>query len=343
MNRYFGLLKSISREYNIQKGKKEAEESWKARLIYTFLGQSGCASLFDIQEDLKPASIIHFKKRIDSLLDSILSMYPEMEGIFINGDSSLSEEIYNVLTNAGCIYHEPKRLTPSTRKISHGKYCIFLRGQALNEKRYISGMGCFQPIETVQEKNAYSFEEMFALQDRTLCSTWEYLTKKAKFGIISSSYYSVYDFEYLRVGPPYKKGYWSDTKDTTGNISLARSSIPKNSGSFTYYLYKIVSSDMFVSQLPNWMTENHNYRTVAVACLASRNKLPSTKFHIDGGIVTIQIGYLYPPSELHLIKLYSWPTVYSELPHDFNRTMDLRVFEDIRNSLEKIGYQFEEV
>lgn len=247
MNRYFGLLKSISREYNIQKGIKEAEDAWKARLIYTFLGQSGYASLFDIQEDLKPASIIHFKKRIDSLLDSILSMYPEMDGIF---DSSLSEKIYNVFTNAGCIYHKLNRLTPSTRKVSHGKYCTFLRGQALNEKRYISGMGCFQPIETLQEKNAYSFEEMFALQDQTLYSTWEYLTRKAKFEIVSSSYYSVYDFEYLRVGPHYKKGYWSDTKDTTGNISLARS-IPKNRGNYTYYLYKIVSSDMFVSQLPN--------------------------------------------------------------------------------------------
>ena len=100
---------------------------------------------------------------------------------------------------------------------------------------------------------------------------------------------------------------------------------------------------MMISQLPGWQTDGYKYRSVSVACLASRRTLPPTRFHVDEEIVELQIEYLFPPAELNAIKLYSWPKSYLSLPNDFKRTMSRDVFEEIRSQFEKLGYQFKEV
>ena len=46
------------------------------------------------------------------------------------------------------------------------------------------------------------------------------------------------------------------------------------------------------------------------ACLASRGTLPPTRFKTDGAIVRVNIGYLLPPPELNLLKLYSWSSPF---------------------------------
>ena len=65
-------------------------------------------------------------------------------------------------------------------------------------------------------------------------------------------------------------------------------------------------------------------------------------YHIDGELVTLRIGYLFPPDELNLIKLYSWPLSYIAFPHDFSRMMVREVFEELRVFFEFRGYCFKE-
>ena len=168
MNRYFGLLNNVAQEYNIKKGVNESEELWKARIIYSLLGQTGNASLYDVQEDLNPPSIIHFKKRISSLLNSILSMYPETRSIFSDSNECLCNEIYNVMTAAGCIYHKSNSVSPCIRKCSFGKDYVFLRGQSIDEKRHVSGLGCYLPINIFFEKSNCTIEEMFDLSSTNI-------------------------------------------------------------------------------------------------------------------------------------------------------------------------------
>lgn len=335
MKRYFGLLNSVAQEYNIQKGILENETSWMARIIYSLLGQTGYSSLWDVQDDLQPSSIIHFKGRIEKALSSLLCMYPEMSATFSGEHCRLSEEVYNIMTDAGCIYHAPNRVAASIREEATGKMCTFLRGQAIKEKRWLSGIGCYLPIAKGETLASKSVTKMFQLQEEPLLIAW-----KNTVSGLSWQRSAELKLQYLRTAPPFKYGYWTDSPDLSGAVSLSRAGLP---GNYLYYLYKTEGNDLLLSQLPGWLTDGNYYRSVSNACLADKGTLPPTTYHLDGSIVLVQIRYLFPPAELNLIKLYSWPTTYIDLPHDFNRIMSRAVFESIKEILEAIGYTFREV
>lgn len=333
MNQYFGLLNKITKEFGIEKGMAEHEKSWKSRIIYSFLGQVAYASLFDFQEDLSPASIIHFKSRITDTLKSILEMYPELVGVFFWDDETLPNEIYNIYLNTGCIYHEPNRITACIRKTANGSQYYFLRGQAVDEKRYLSGLGSYLPID--YKENPCSIEEMFMLQTTPAEDVWNKLITNSSFVEAQTEL----NLKYLRTTPPFTSGYWVNEPELSGNVSIAQTLMQGNE---IYYLYRITDSKMYVSQLPNWMTDKHNHRALAVGNLIARKVLPETCYHLDGDLVKIRIGYLFPPAEMNLIKLYSWPERYINLPNDFSRIMDRVIFNEFRFLFEILGYRFKE-
>lgn len=335
MNQHFGLLNTVAQQYHILKGTSESEASWKARIIYSLLGQTGYSALFDVQDDLLPDSITHFKRRIIKALSSLLAMYPDMREYFSVEDDSLANEIYELFLLTGCIYHEPNRVVPCMRKGAEGEKSTFLRGQALNEKRWLSGNGCYFPTKGQVDSSCNTIDNLYSLQQIPLAYFWTQLTEKASFDIAPQGI----NLEFLRMVPPFSNGYWNNIPDMTGGISLARTVFP---GGRIYYLYRYADHTLLISQLPEWMTEGYHYRSISVACLEVRGTLPETVFHVDGNIVKLKIGYLFPPEELNLIKLYSWPISYVELPHDFNRIISLPVFEEIRILFEKLGYRFRE-
>ena len=137
MNRYFNLLSKVAEEYNIQKGITESELAWECRIIYSLLSQMGYSALYDIQEDLNPASIVHFKKRISNRLEHLLLMYPELTEQYTASDSSLPDELFSLFLMNGCIYHEPNRIRPCVRRIGQGGKCAFMRGQAIGESKWM--------------------------------------------------------------------------------------------------------------------------------------------------------------------------------------------------------------
>ena len=335
MTDYFSLLDSISREFSIKRGTHEAESSWMSRVIYSLLGQTGYSSLWDIQEDLQPASITHFKRRIETTLESLLDIYPDMIPIFSLEYEQQSNEIFRVLKDSGMVYHQPNRIVAPPRKAGFGINNAYLRGNTLSEKRYVSGLGCYYPAEQGDKDNGISLSEMFLLQKQSLFDTWK--------GIVSRTHWAEYSgataFQYLRIKPPFGYGYWKDTPDLDGTVSLARHQIP---GVKMYYLYRAEKERMLISQLPTWMTEGNNYRLLSNACLYTQKILPPSTYIIDGDIVYLHIAYLYPPEELNLIRLYSWPNAYINYPNDFRRIISTSVFEDIKSIFETIGYQFAE-
>lgn len=113
-------------------------------------------------------------------------------------------------------------------------------------------------------------------------------------------------------------------------------------GKRIYYLYQYEGSVLRVSQLPGWRTDDYEYRSVATGNLMAQNTLPETVFRMDGNLVTIKIGYLFPPAEMNAIKLYSWPVSYVGLPHDFTRIMNRDVFEEFHLLLSGLGFHFKE-
>ncbi len=333
MNKYGGLIGTIADEFHISKGESEQEESWKARVVYSLLGRMGYASLWDIQEDLQPASIRHFKRRIEGLLKSYLEMYPEICQFYSDGMEALCNEIYDIFLDTGNVYHLSGRIIPAAECISEAGGVYFMRGVPLDREQYVSGVGSYS--FDVDNTSSLQVKEMIQLQENMLKEQWEYLVSHAKWKPINAET----KIEYHCTKPPFTFGYWIDIPDKTGEISLARTD---SFGNWNYYLYKIENERLMGSQLPDWMVRGGNYRTVSNAFLSAREVLPATTYRKDGKIVQVHINYLFPPAELNLIKLYSWPESYVGLPRDFNRIFEFSVFCAIKNVFESIGYEFKE-
>ena len=335
MTDYFELLKTIADEFNIKQGNSESEVSWMARVVYSYLGQVGYSSLWDIQEDLLPPTITHFKTRIEKSLESILDIYPELIGVFSMDSTQQSDEIYKIFLDSGNVYHQPNRLSVPAPQYGVGKNNHYLRGNPISEKRCISGLGSYNPISQSEGIQTVPIAFFFQLMEKSLGDTWK--------DIISNAHWVNADetrgMQYLLTKPPYKSSYWTNIPDLAGEISLARQGLP---GSYLYYLYRAVGRRTTFSQLPLWMTKEGNYRILSNACLHARGTLLPTYYKLDGEIVYLRFGYLLPLEEMNFVRLYSWPTIFVAYPHDFSRVMARSVFEDLRTILEETGFQFQE-
>ena len=65
-------------------------------------------------------------------------------------------------------------------------------------------------------------------------------------------------------------------------------------------------------------------------------------YRYDGELVYVTFGYLPPPAELYLWKLYTWPTTVMTLPKDFTRVCNREVFEVLKYVMMQQGYIFTE-
>ena len=344
MNQYDGLLKQISSEFHISKGEREKEDSWKARIIYSLLGQIALSSLFDSpeysfseQEQNETVSEIQMKNKISEILNSYISIYPEMRTLMPLDATDLYMEIKGVYIKTGVVYHEPYRFVMAAETYADCGGIRFTRGYPLETSQKISGLGSYQSSEPVDQNDGVSMlTDMFQLNELPLLKQWEVLISQAHW---RNTILEDGNTEYLLMDPPFTRGYWSIRPNTSGKISILRTGLP---GSHIYYLYYYQDGQLFVSQLPGWQCEEHEYRTLSNACLKTYKTLPPTKYDYDGDIVHMRFEYLPPPAELNLWKLYTWPESLLSLPSDFNRICARGVFDVLRDIMETQGYIFEE-
>ena len=64
------LIPIIAKAYRIERGTTEPVEQWRMRVIYSMLGQMAYASLWDVEENEQPVSVVHFKSRMKKLIES---------------------------------------------------------------------------------------------------------------------------------------------------------------------------------------------------------------------------------------------------------------------------------
>lgn len=112
MNKYNGLLSSVSHQYHILKGIQEAENDWKTRLVYSICGMMAYASLWDDSEE-QPISIVYLKRKVRNILENYKSIYPELSAYLPDTPDSLEIEIIKQFSMAGMVYHRPNRIAPS--------------------------------------------------------------------------------------------------------------------------------------------------------------------------------------------------------------------------------------
>nr|WP_300650563.1 hypothetical protein [uncultured Anaerobutyricum sp.] len=335
MNEFGGLIEKISSEFGIKKDIGEAEEMWMARVVYSVAGRMAEASLYDVLEENQSVSVTHLKRRCQKVLEAYFDLYPNLQYEMAASVEEYVDEIYNILLASGYVYHKDKRLQPPNEKRVALKNIEVQRGTVVGEKLLVSGIGTYliksgkQSIEEVMD--------MFQIPTISLADYGNHLIKSAQWSTFETSVHT----EYLRTEPPFTKGYWKDTPDTDGRISLLRTG---EQGRYLYYLYKNEQDNMETSTLPSWMVEGSEYRTVSNSILAANGTLPSLKVEKNENKKTVLIKqeYLLPNAVMNFVKLYSWPARFLRVPSDFNRVMNKEVFKILREILQVMEIEVKE-
>lgn len=331
MNKYNKLLLKVASRYNIRKGTEESEDDWKARLVYSICGMMAYASLWD-ESDEETVSIVHLKSKVRSILDSYKSMYPELLTYLPYIPEELEEDIVGLFLKTGVVYQRPYQIALAMKHEEAFGNILFRRGIALDAISCVSGIGFY--AKQREEIISYGVKSMFGLEQEKLLDLWSSTVAAASWETDLSLEHNI---KYLRLKPPFTRGYWVDKPDRNGTISILR---VEGTGSQLYYLYRYTSTKLEVSPLPQWQVENYNYRTLASACLLTYGTLPPIEYEEDGELVYLSMNYLLPPRELNFLKLYSWPKTCTTLPSDFNRKLSREVFIVIKSILSDAGYEF---
>lgn len=331
MKKYDNLLSNAAGEFSIEQGQSETEEQYKTRIIYSIAGRMALASLWDVVDEGN-ISIIHFKNRIHNIFDSYKALYPELAATLPVDGSGPANDIYDICLRTGILYHEPNRIAMSAKSEVSSGGVLFTRGYPVGTRQSVSGIGTYSLSKKTETADARGW---FMLDDKSLSDNWRNVIDGVTWNRLRSDGRT----EYLRMDPPFTRGYWLNGPDKTGRISLLRTGVE---GTQLYYFYRWSGTTIEVSQIAAWRTEELEYRQLANACLAYNGSLPRTKYVFDGDIVRVSFGYLPPPTELNIWKLYSWPESMINLPQDFNRICSKSVFCPLKGIMETRGFVFEE-
>ena len=325
MNDVEDLFAQIATTFSIVRGTQEPVSSWKQRILYSFCGRTGYAALWDANG--ADVSIKSVRLRMERILCSCVEVYPETEDLM---GTERFKEIYKICEAAGLFYHRAYHVRPAVFSAASVGEITFLRGESPHECVYVSGIGSYRRRESgAHEGNIY---RMFQMVEMPLPLYWEQVTKGREW---RSALYSD-DMEFLREHSPNQYGYWQRRPNTHGNISLLWQG---KEGGRSLYFYHCEGNDLLVSgPLPPWMTAEH--RHLANACLFVRGTLPPVRYHLDGELVHIHLGYLMPRSEENFLKLYSWGADGNN--SDFLRICTREVFEAVRVIFAARGFSFEE-
>ena len=328
MSKSLSILTTAASDYSINPGLSEKSSSWKLRVIYSIFGRMAIASLWDSPEE-GDVSIVHLKNRITTLYECYKDTYSDL--YFGFEGEELADEIYSIYLNTGVIYHQPNRITMSS--LTHCTFddISFTRGYPLGEEQCVSGLGTYILEQVDTTKTLY---DMFQIDSSSLNSLWENTISNRKWDRVSFET----PVEYHRMDLGIKGGFWGDSPDTSGRVSLLRTGLP---GSKLYYLYKYENKELLVSQLDSWRVDNSEYRSLSNACLAYYGLLPSIEYAVDGDIVYISFRYLPPKAEYNFIKLYSWPN--GTIPSNFKRICSTYVFDAFKKTLSEKGFSFKEI
>lgn len=341
------LLNTISQNLSIPRDSNESIQDWKKRLIYSAVGRMSLASLWDNEEPVesepdKGISITRYKalmmQRIEAFYQ-VLGMKGYLDSISAD---HIADEIYEIYSVAGFFYHEPHWISPSiSRSAGYGDLC-FIRDCNPAAKFAMSGLGYYD--EPHDSLDIDELCDMFHLPHRPYVEWLQSYLKTCRWEPVELPQ----DTEYLRMKPPFTKGYWVRTMSVPENaITLCRYGF---TGQKIYYLVRKNTPAVLGSQLPEWIAGMKGrtlsylpgeYYRVALALLMAEGTLPPVHAQESDHLVTVELPYLLPTEEEALFKLYSWPVSLEDDQNSlFIRKMDIKVFNCFKMLLQFYGFHF---
>ena len=334
------LLNTIGKQLNIP---KTTNSEWICQIVYSVAGKMALASLWDHTEDHSSISIQHFKNRMAQIFDAYERIYPEISHLLPDDKSNLLEEIYSIYLRTGFLYHSAYKIAPAISAQANCGNITISRTTSPDNAFFMSGLGFYYPQKLASDS---PIAEVFGLQIQSFESYLSELLDQSEWTPIVWPE----NAEFLRLDPPFSRGYWQQIPEKSSRVSLARYGEPNKLFAF----YRFHNGEFQQKPIPEWRlrdwfysgsTNYGEYRRIALALLKQYGNLPAIKTKEIGNIVEIQVGYRLPPSEEEFYKLYSWPVTYdfsSNFPQVFTRKMAKQVFPMFKHTLEKLGYCFVE-
>lgn len=333
------LLISIGRQLNIPQSE---DSEWACRVVYSVAGQMALASLWDQDEDSSSVSVQHFKTRITGIFDAYEGIYPKIGTVFPKDKADLIEDMYSIYLRNGFFYHTPHQLSPAVYAVAGNGSIALHRGGSPDDKLSMSGLGFYSYQKPASDR---TIARMFGLQEQSFEEYFEELLGDRSWEPIEWPD----NAEFLRLDPPFKRGYWQQIPGKDGRISLARYGEPNK----IFVFYRWDSGIYQQKPIPEWRLRDHfsneagygEYRRIAIALLKRYETFPEIKARDSGNFVEVKVGYRLPPSEEEFFKLYSWPVRYDfdkKSPPVFTRMMAKQIYPMFKSELESIGYCFAE-
>ena len=332
------LLNSIAMELNIP---KTTDNEWACQIVYSVAGQMALASLWDHAEDSETISIQHFKGRMKQIFEAYENLIPQTRYMLPEDPSVLLDDIYDTYLRTGYLYHSAYQVSPCIPSAAAYQGVVLHRGFSPDTDLYMSGLG-FYCVQTTLTENAIA--DMFSLQQQPFDTYLQALLENGEWTPISFPD----DAEYLRLDPPFTRGYWKQEPDKDGRVSLVRYGEPNK----IYQFYRYNGNQYWQKSIPIWRLQDFfsddptnlgEYRRIATALLMQYGTLPPISVKIERDICNINLGYRLPPSEESFFKLFSWPVRYdfsAREPQVFRRKMSIQVYPMFKHELEAMGYCF---
>lgn len=334
------LLNSISKELNIP---KTNDNEWVCQIVYSVAGKMALASLWDHAEDSETISIQHFKDRMKQIFDAYRNLIPQTQYMLPENTSNLLDDIYTTYRRSGYLYHSIYQVSSCISSTATYQGLLLHRGFSPDSKLFMSGLG-FYNIQKIHTENTIA--NMFSLQQQSFDTYLQELLENDEWN--SATFPD--NAEYLRLDPPFKRGYWKQEPDKDGRVSLVRYGEPNK----IYQFYRYYGNQYWQKSIPTWRLQDFfsdnptdwgEYRRIATALLMKYGTLPPIAVKRDHDLCEINIGYRLPPSEESFFKLYSWPIRYdfsAKEPQVFRRKMSIQVYPMFKHELEAMGYCFAE-
>lgn len=335
-----GLIRTIGTQLNIP---YTSDRERVCQIIYSVTGKMALASLWDQSEQEDDISIQHFKRRARKVLDAYSAVYPSLKYLIPDEKDDLIDDIYDIYYRTGYFYHSAHRISPAAPAMAVYQNCELYRGATPDAPLFMSGLGSYAiwrekadtPVSAMFDLQIHPFDAY--LDEMLSSSEWE----TARFPD---------DAEYLRLDPPFQRGYWQQQAIRDGRITLVRYGLPNKI--FAFFKYENGVSQQKV--IPHWRLRNDHsqdpenyeeYRRIATALLMRAGTLPPIVVKRGNDLVEISVGYRLPPTEEAFFRLYSWPSSYDISPQSqklFTRKMANAVYPIFRRHLESLGYRFVE-
>lgn len=241
------FFEACNRHHLVQ-GENEAALAYKARIVYSICGMMAYTSLLDeTDETLATISKVNLKYRVKNILDSYLSLMPELKEYLVSANFDVAENIFQTFLDAGLIYSSPYRLVISKRMELRYDKVTFMRGISPDEIDRVSGIGFYgfelQPKEhnldplaahalsKVNKKDLKALRSMFGLETDSLSKRLQVTLTRATW---HKSYLDKSQLEFLRTQGPFNQGYWvnKDKKTPSKDASSLSTTISEYGNTF---------------------------------------------------------------------------------------------------------------